>query len=164
MAAVAFLLAGLLLTAAPAAADCEAIELDGIRISFEQYELVAHRDGREVARHELPVVGSAFRCIELMAFPNQGLLFVEWFGGAAGTSVIIRELSLLAFAVRDGKVMPLRGWLLHRGSSDEDDIANDSHRSYRLIPTDYGDVIVELTGTLRAGINGYERPHPPPWW
>lgn len=142
--------------------DCGSVELGGFTITVDSDHLVARKAGRDAARHQLPVVGSAWHCLKLMPFPDQGLVFVEWHGGAAGTSVIVRRISLLAFGVRDDAVLPLRGWLLHESSTDDGDLA--THRQYRLTPTDYGEVIVELSGTLRAGVSGWQRPHPQPWW
>jgi len=143
--------AGLAATGARAA--CMPAMFGANTIAIEQFELVSRASGRETDRVELPIIGAGARCLAMRAFPDAGLLFIEWHEGSPGTATIVHRESLLAFAAGDGGLKPLRQWLLRSGQQGRAGTVRESDRSYRLVPTADG-VRVEVNGPEIEHVDG----------
>ena len=138
---------------------CPPVQIDGKAVNIEGFQIVAREGGEEVTSADLPVLGSGWRCRAVHAFPHRGLVFVDWFEGAARTSQIIKRTSLLAFTIRDGALLPLRNWTLLFGAEDNDGTHVWTEQSYRLKTTDIG-VEVELSGVRRLRVDKHSQPQP----
>jgi len=145
--------AGVGLVATGAHAACAPAAFGANTITIEQFELVSRAGGRETDRVELPIIGSGARCLATRAYPDSGLLFIEWHEGSPGTSAIVHRESLLAFAAVDGSLRPLRQWLLRSGQQGRTGAVRESDRNYRLIATADG-VRVEVNGPEIEHIDG----------
>ena len=136
----------------PAAATACATQAFGnVTVDIDGRKLIAKRDGKTLARRTLPVVGSAWKCLAMRAFPKKRLLFVEWNGGQAGTRSIFQKVSLLAFSVTPGGVTPRGEWIIRQGYHGDGPERIEADRTWRLEEHDWGiDVILE--GTRRIGV------------
>ncbi len=142
------------LVSAPAiasAAPCTPQTFGVVTVRIESDKLVAQASGKTLARHQLPVVGSAWRCLSARAFPEKRLLFIEWHGGEAGTSQIFHKISLLAFSVDTKGVRPRGGWTLRQGYRGGGPSIVEADRTWRLEENEWA-VDVILKGTRRIGI------------
>lgn len=141
------------LAAGPARADCAAMTVGAAGLAVEDFVLVSRTAGRVTASLDLPVLGAGARCLAARAFPDLGLLFMEWHEGEAGTSVIVDRASLLAIAAAGGELRLLQSWLLRSGRQDRAGAVRESARSYRLVPGPDG-IRVELAGPEVGFIEG----------
>lgn len=124
--------AAILAPASALAAQCKPLAFGALSVRIADDTLIAEGGGKVVARHQLPVVGSAWRCLKMRAFPKRRLLFVEWHGGEAGTSQMFHKISLLAFTVKKEGFKPRGAWALSQGYRGRGPEIVEADRTYRL--------------------------------
>ena len=126
------------------AVECKPLAFGALSVRIADDKLIAEAGGKVVARHQLPVVGSAWRCLKMRAFPNRRLLFVEWHGGEAGTSQMFHKISLLAFTVKPDGIIPRGAWPLSQGYRGGGPEIVEADRTYRLEESQWSiDVVLE---------------------
>lgn len=133
------------------AGGCAAQNFGGISVRIDDDRLVAGAGGKVLAQQPLPVVGSAWRCLDMRAFPDHRLLFVEWHQGAAGTSQIFHRISLLAFSVDERGIRARGNWTLSQGYQGKGPDIIEVAQTYRLERREWG-IEVVLEGTRRITI------------
>ena len=133
------------------AGNCEPQSFGKVKVRIDDDKLLAEADGKALTRDQLPVVGSAWRCLKMRAFPKRRLLFIEWHEGEAGTSQIFHKISLLAFSVNATGIRPRGSWTLSQGLRGRGGDIVHAAQTYRLEESDWS-VDVVLTGTRRVRI------------
>jgi hypothetical protein len=139
-------------TVSGAAKDCNAQLHGGVIVIVSDDTLVATIGPKAIGEFALPVVGSFWRCIQMVAFPDQKLVIVEWHEGSAGTSKIFSRASLLAFSVDASGVVPKGGWVLTealQGASEPEFLVR---RTYEIEEND-GRVDIVFTGIHRVSVS-----------
>lgn len=133
------------------AAGCTAQKFGAVAVRIDDDKLISETGGKTVSQQPLPVVGSAWRCLKMQAFPDDRLLFVEWHQGEAGTFQIFHRISLLAFSVDEMGVRSRGDWTLSQGYRGKGPDIVEANRTYRLERRDWG-VYVVLEGIRRVPI------------
>ncbi len=142
--ALALSAAVLLFPAMTDAAECGSPSLNGVSLQVDEYRLIAEKSGQPLNELELPVVGSAWRCLAMHAYPRHRLFFMEWDAGTAGTSQMFNRASLLAFIVDDGGIRPYGEWVLRQRYDGAGPSIIEADRTYRLEEHPDGvDVVLE---------------------
>lgn len=143
--------AGLLAAPHALAAGCAAQKFGAVTVRIDDDELVAEAGGKALSQIPLPVVGSAWRCLNIQSFPSQRLLFIEWHQGEAGTFQIFHRVSLLVYSIGEAGIHPRGDWTLRQGYRGKGPDIIEAARTYRLEPRELG-VEVVLEGTQRITI------------
>lgn len=147
-------------TVSVSAEDCNAQLHGGVFVVVSDDNLVATIGPKTIGEFALPIVGSFWRCIEMVVFPDQKLVIVEWHEGSAGTSKIFSRVSLLAFSVDASGVAPKGSWVLieaFQGASGTEFIVR---RSYKIEEND-GRVDIVFTGIQRVSVDPETEAHVP---
>lgn len=130
---------------------CATQTLGDITVAIDDRAVIAKKDGKALARHELPVIGGAPKCFAMRTFPKKQLLFIEWNAGQAGTRSIFQKTLLLAFSITPEDITQHGEWVLRQTHHGDGPERTEADRTWRLEEHDWGvDVILE--GTRRIGV------------